>query len=64
VLSRIEPRLTLTLGGSAGAGANLSFRELDDFHPDRLFERVELPSDGSMPHGELHRNRAALETTG
>lgn len=35
VLAKIAPALEL-------AGSAIRFRELDDFHPDRLFERVEL----------------------
>lgn len=37
VLARIAPELRLPIGESEIA---LKFRELDDFHPDRLFERL------------------------
>jgi type VI secretion system protein ImpC len=36
VLARFEPSLRL------GPHLSLSFRELDDFHPDRLYERLEI----------------------
>lgn len=39
VMKKLGVRLRLTL---AGDPVDLSFTELDDFHPDRLFERVEL----------------------
>lgn len=38
VLARVAPRLTLALEGLPAA---LSFAALDDFHPDRLFARVD-----------------------
>ena len=37
VLARIAPELRLPIGESE---ITLKFRELDDFHPDRLFERL------------------------
>ena len=40
VLSKIVPTLRLPMGASEEL--ILSFRELDDFHPDRLFESVDL----------------------
>jgi type VI secretion system protein ImpC len=39
VLSRLAAELQVTLGEARLA---VAFRELDDFHPDRLFERLEL----------------------
>ncbi|HWB84987.1 MAG TPA: type VI secretion system contractile sheath large subunit [Bryobacteraceae bacterium] len=39
VLARLAPQLNLTLGQAA---LPLTFRDLDDFHPDSLFERLEL----------------------
>lgn len=39
VLAAIAPRLTLEVGG---ARLELTFSSLDDFHPDGLFERVDL----------------------
>ena len=35
VMQRLAPRLNLTVG-------ELQFRRIDDFHPDRLYERLEL----------------------
>ena len=40
VMSRLEPRLALNFGES-DERQELSFRELDDFHPDQLFQSVE-----------------------
>src|SRR5450755_1883949 len=40
VLAKMGPELSLPIGGSAGL--TLRFSELDDFHPDRLFERAEI----------------------
>ncbi len=40
VLSRTEPTVRLPMEGSETLV--LQFRELEDFHPDRLFERVDL----------------------
>jgi type VI secretion system protein ImpC len=41
VLARLAPTLALPLSGVAEP-LRLSFRELDDFHPDRLYQRLEL----------------------
>ena len=38
VLARLAPRLTLELEG--GTEVALSFAELDDFHPDKIFQRA------------------------
>ena len=35
VMQRLGPRLTLSAG-------EVQFRQLDDFHPDRLYSRLEL----------------------
>lgn len=42
VMARLGVSLRLTLGGEDGSSLTLRFQELDDFHPDRIFERVEL----------------------
>jgi type VI secretion system protein ImpC len=42
VLERLRPSLELRLGSADAAPTTIAFWELDDFHPDRLFERVEL----------------------
>lgn len=39
VLSRLHPELALPLG--EGGSLHLSFSELEDFHPDRIFEKLE-----------------------
>jgi type VI secretion system protein ImpC len=44
----------LRLGREGDEGATLRFRELDDFHPDRIYERVDI-------FRELRRMRGALE---
>src|SRR3954463_2122431 len=35
VVRRIEPRLSLSIG-------DVSFEQVDDFHPDRLYSRLEV----------------------
>lgn len=42
VLSQIAPELHLPLGGPNGPRIPIRFRELDDFHPDRIFERLTI----------------------
>ena len=42
VLAKIAPRLELALGGEDGFRISLQFSDLEDFHPDRLFERVQI----------------------
>jgi len=42
VLERLRPSLELRLGAADAAPTTIAFKELDDCHPDRLFERVEL----------------------
>lgn len=41
VLAALEPRLELPVG-QGGATMPVTFSSLDDFHPDRLFERLEI----------------------
>jgi type VI secretion system protein ImpC len=50
VFARLAPRLDFTI---AGAPLTIEFRSLEDFHPDRLFERL-------GPFGALRRLRAEL----
>lgn len=40
VLAKIGPEVSLPIGGSTSS--RLRFSELDDFHPDRLFDRAEI----------------------
>ena len=43
VMARMVPQLDLALGGgSDGATLSISFRQIDDFHPDSLYQRLEL----------------------
>ncbi|MGA2606910.1 MAG: type VI secretion system contractile sheath large subunit [Terriglobia bacterium] len=42
VLARIAPRLELAPGGEDAFRISLKFGDLDDFHPDRLFEQVQM----------------------
>ncbi|MGA2987594.1 MAG: type VI secretion system contractile sheath large subunit [Terriglobia bacterium] len=42
VFAKLSPRLNLVLGGKDGYQATLKFGELEDFHPDRLFQQVQL----------------------
>ena len=42
VFARISPQLDLLLGGEGGQEIALKFGELDDFHPDQIFQRTPL----------------------
>lgn len=48
ILAALQPRLDLPVGqgggggGGGGATMTVSFSSLDDFHPDRLYERLEV----------------------
>ena len=42
VLRRLQPRLRLEREETAMPPADLEFLELEDFHPDRLYDRLEL----------------------
>ena len=42
VLAKISPRLELAPEGEDGLRISLRFADLDDFHPDKLFEQVQL----------------------
>ena len=46
-MSRLAPKLRLT-GAEPGSTLMVSFRQVDDFHPDALFQRLEAFS-GSAP---------------
>src|SRR5262249_14130723 len=41
VMAKAEVEVSLPLDTVAGAQVSLRFSSLDDFHPDRLYERVE-----------------------
>lgn len=77
VLRRLEPRLRLEREEAAGPPAVLEFLELDDFHPDRLFDRLELfrelrklrrrlqdPATFAQAAAELRSDAAATMTGG
>jgi type VI secretion system protein ImpC len=42
VLAELAPELHLPLGGPEGQRVAMRFRELDDFHPDRLFSNLKI----------------------
>ena len=42
VLAKLAPRLDLTPGGEGDFCIPLQFADLDDFHPDRLFEQAQI----------------------
>src|SRR5579864_1132554 len=42
MMARFAPELHLPLGGADGPRIPIRFRELDDFHPDRIFERLKI----------------------
>ena len=42
MMARFAPELHLPLGGPDGPRIPIRFRELDDFHPDRIFERLKI----------------------
>ena len=42
VLAKLAPHLDLTPGGEGDLCISLKFSDLDDFHPDRLFEQVRI----------------------
>jgi type VI secretion system protein ImpC len=42
VLAKLGVEVHLPLGGGAGPPVIIKFSELDDFHPDRLYERLEV----------------------
>lgn len=42
VMARVAPELHLPLGGPGGPRVPVRFRDLDDFHPDRLYESLKI----------------------
>src|SRR5882724_80926 len=42
VMARLAPELLLPLGGPGGPRIPVRFRELDDFHPDHLYESLKI----------------------
>ena len=53
VMARLEPTLRLSLATASGADLTVGFAQLDDFHPDALYQRLEL-------FQTLRRTRARL----
>ena len=53
VMTRLEPKLRLPLATASGADLTVGFAQLDDFHPDALYQRLEL-------FQTLRRTRARL----
>ena len=41
-MARIGPRLRLPLGEESGPGMEINFSQLDDFHPDELYQKLGL----------------------
>ncbi|MDD1618731.1 MAG: type VI secretion system contractile sheath large subunit [Methylococcaceae bacterium] len=42
IMSRIAPNLSLQLGDAPETKISLTFRQIDDFHPDTLFKQLDL----------------------
>lgn len=42
VMARLAPKLRLPLNIETGAAVTISFAQLDDFHPDALYRRLEI----------------------
>ena len=42
VFAKMSPHLDLLMGGKGGVPLTLKFEDLDDFHPDSLFRRVQM----------------------
>jgi type VI secretion system protein ImpC len=42
VMARLAPELHLPLGGPSGPRIPVRFRDLDDFHPDHLYENLKI----------------------
>ncbi len=55
VLRRIAPQLRLPVAADGGA-VDVKFESLDDFHPDQLYNQVELFSELSGLRGRLKNN--------
>ena len=45
VMAKLDVQVQLPAGPFGPAPLTLRFREIDDFHPDRLFERLEMFED-------------------
>ncbi len=55
VLAALNPQLRLRLGEQSKLSVTITFAKLDDFHPDLLFDRMEL-------FQKLHNLRARLQS--
>ena len=42
VMSRIAPKLQLQLGNDTSPAIHIIFRQMEDFHPDALFQKLEI----------------------
>jgi type VI secretion system protein ImpC len=42
VIDRLSPQIKLLLNDKDSLSVDIGFKELDDFHPDRLYERLEI----------------------
>lgn len=65
VLGKIQPSLLVSFGQQEAVRFSLTFKELDDFHPDRIFTQMDLFSTMRQTRSRLqdHRtfNQAAAE---
>jgi type VI secretion system protein ImpC len=63
VLAALAPRAVVDIGVAGAAPFELTFRSLDDFHPDQLLDRVPLLAalDGRAPAPEQPRDAPAAE---
>src|SRR5258708_15065588 len=59
VMARVAPELHLPLGGPRGPRIPVRFRELDDFHPDHLYEHLKIFQTLRDTRHRLH-DRATL----
>ena len=42
VVAAVSPRICVSLGGDGGVAAEITCRSIDDFHPDELFQKVDV----------------------
>ena len=59
VLSRLAPRAELPLGDQAGSGMLLEFGQLEDFHPDQLYQGLEIFQALRKTRSRLHMRKLA-----
>ena len=57
LIEKLGPKLHLPVGADGEMSVTISFRDLDDFHPDRIFDRLDL-------FDKLGHLRARLQSPG